>query len=136
MQEAIANGIIDKDSVLDIVMAKRKNEVKKLHPYAITPPKEDGGRWHTSYRDKDGKRKNIKTRTEEEILKKLIPIYFPETHLEKMTFHDLYEEWLQYKSTVTNSPNTIKRHKQHYKKYFETSVLCTMKIKKIDELLL
>lgn len=136
LQQLITSGIINKDSVLDIVMQKRKEEIKKMHPYAITPPKETGGRWQTSYRDKDGKRKNIKARTEEELLEKLIPVYFPKTHLEKLTFHGLYEEWLQYKATVTNSPNTIKRHKQHYHKYFESSVLHGMKIKKIDELLL
>lgn len=136
LQQLITSGIINKDSVLDIVMQKRKEEIKKMHPYAITPPKETGGRWQTSYRDKDGKRKNIKARTEEELLEKLIPVYFSKTHLEKLTFHGLYEEWLQYKATVTNSPNTIKRHKQHYHKYFESSVLHGMKIKKIDELLL
>ena len=37
---------------------------------------------------------------------------------------------------LDNSPNTIKRHKQHYHKYFETSVLQGMKVKRIDELLL
>lgn len=136
MQQLISSGIINEDSVLDIVMQRRKEEVKAIHTYAITPPKETGGRWQTSYRDKDGKRKNIKARTEEEILEKLIPVYFPETHLEKLTFHGLYEEWLQYKATVTSSINTIKRHKQHYTKYFEESILDNMKIKNIDELLL
>lgn len=136
LQQLIASGIINKDSVLDIIMQKRKEEIKKMHPYAITPPKEAGGRWQTSYRGKDGKRKNIKARTEEELLEKLIPVYFPETHLEKLTFHGLYEEWLQYKATVTSSINTIKRHKQHYTKYFEESILDNMKIKNIDELLL
>lgn len=136
MQQLIASGIINEDSVLDIVMQRRKEEVKAIHTYAITPPKEAGGRWQTSYRDKDGKRKNIKARTEEEILEKLIPVYFPETHLEKLTFHGLYEEWLQYKATVTSSINTIKRHNQHYTKYFEESILDNMKIKNIDELLL
>lgn len=132
----MASGIIDKDSVLDIVMEKRKKEIEKKHPYAISPPTKTGGRWQTSYRDKDGKRKNIKARSKEEILEKLIPVYFPETHLEKLTFHGLYEEWLQYKASVTSSINTIKRHNQHYKKYFEVSVLDNMKIKSIDELLL
>lgn len=136
LQQLIASGIINEDSVLDIVMQRRKEEVKAIHTYAITPPKEAGGRWQTSYRDKDGKRKNIKARTEEEILEKLIPVYFPETHLEKLTFHGLYEEWLQYKATVTSSINTIKRHNQHYTKYFEESILDNMKIKNIDELLL
>lgn len=136
LQQAIAGGIISEDSVLDIVMKKRKEEIKKIHSYAITPPKEVGGRWQTFYKGKDGKRKNIKARTEEELLDKLIPVYFPETHLEKLTFHGLYEEWLQYKAVMTTSINTLKRHKQHYRKYFETSILDNMKIKDIDELLL
>ena len=55
--------------------------------------------------------------------------------------HDCFDickttTWLAYKATVTNSSNTIKRHKQHYHKYFEPSVLHNMKIKKIDELIL
>ena len=50
--------------------------------------------------------------------------------------HTLYEEWLEYKQTVTNSPNTIKRHEQHYRKYFEPSVLHEKKLKQLDELLL
>lgn len=48
----------------------------------------------------------------------------------------LYEEWLSYKAGVTNSSNTIKRHRQHYRKYFEPSVLHEKKIKRIDELML
>ena len=70
------------------------------------------------------------------ILDKLIPIYFSKTHIEKLIFHELFVEWLDYKATVVNSPNTIKRHKQHYKKYFEASRLHNMKITGIDELLL
>jgi len=66
----------------------------------------------------------------------LIPIYFSKTHIEKLIFHELFVEWLDYKATVVNSPNTIKRHKQHYKKYFEASRLHNMKITGIDELLL
>lgn len=53
-----------------------------------------------------------------------------------MTFHELFVEWLNYKSTVTNSPNTIKRHKQHYNKYFAVSTLDGMLLPTIDELLL
>ena len=67
---------------------------------------------------------------------KLIPIYFANSHIDNLTFHELYEEWLEYKATVSNSPNTIKRHRQHYRKYFEPSVLHNMKIKRIDELML
>lgn len=94
------------------------------------------GRWQTCYKDEKGKRKNIKAQSKEELLDKLIPIYFANTHIDKLTFYGLYEEWLAYKATVTNSSNTIKRHRQHYRKYFEPSVLHDMKIKKSDELIL
>ena len=35
----------------------------------------------------------------------------------------LYKKWLEYKTAITESPNTIKRHKQHYRKYFEGTEL-------------
>ena len=136
LKDAINCGILNMDSVIDILMSSKREQLLKIHPYAITPPTSSKGRWQTCYKDQTGKRKNIKAQSQEELLDKLIPIYFSNTHLDKLTFHGLYEEWLEYKATVTNSPNTIKRHKQHYHKYFESSVLHQMKIKKIDELLL
>lgn len=113
-----------------------KERKSKKHTYAVTPPSKEGGRWQTCYKGADGKRKNIKAQTEEELLDKLIPIYFQNSHIDKLTFHELYEEWLEYKKGVANSPNTIKRHKQHYRKYFEPSLLDGRKLRYIDELLL
>ena len=136
LKEALDCGIIRPDSVLDTLMSTKREQVRKIHTYAITPPAKEGGRWQTCYKGSDGKRKNIKAQTEDELLDKLIPIYFQNSHIDKMTFYELYEEWLEYKQTVTNSPNTIKRHKQHYSKYFEPSALHNRKIKRIDELLL
>lgn len=135
-QNTVKLGIINMDSLLDMLMSKKKDIILKMHPYAITPPSTANGRWQTCYKDEKGKRKNIKAQSKEELLGKLIPIYFANTHIDNLTFYGLYEEWLAYKATVTNSSNTIKRHRQHYRKYFEPSVLHNMKIKKIDELIL
>ena len=136
LKEAMDCGILNSGSVLDMLMSSKKEQIKKIHPYAITPPSKDGGRWQTFYKGTDGKRKNIKAQTEEDLLSKLIPLYFQNSYIDKLTFHKLYEEWLEYKKTVTNSPNTIKRHTQHYSKYFEPSCLHAMKIKQINELFL
>ena len=136
LKEAMDCGILNSDSVLDMLMSSKKEQIKKIHPYAITPTSKDGGRWQTFYKGTDGKRKNIKAQTEEDLLNKLIPLYFQNSYIDKLTFHKLYEEWLEYKKTVTNSPNTIKRHTQHYSKYFESSCLHAMKIKQINELFL
>ncbi len=120
--------------MLDIIMATKREQVKKLHPYAITPPKTENGRWQTTYRDNNNKRINIKAQTENELLDKLVKIYFSNQHFDKLTFYGLYQEWLAYKKTVVNSQNTIKRHEQHYRKYFETSLLHERRIKYLDEL--
>lgn len=124
------------DSVVDNIMATQREKIKKMHSYAITAPSSEHGRWQTFYKDARGVRKNIKAPSEEALLDKLIPIYFAKTHIDNLTFHELYEEWLEYKTALCGSSNTMKRHKQRYKKYFETSVLDSMKVQSIDELLL
>lgn len=136
LKDALDYGILSVDSVLDKLMSTKREQIKKLHPYAITPPATENGRWQTCYREPDGKRKNIKAQTEEELLDKLIPVYFSNSFIDKLTFNELYVEWLEYKKTVTNSQNTIKRHEQHYRKYFEPSILHKTKVKRIDELML
>lgn len=136
LKEALNYGILNADSVLDTLMSNKREQVKKIHPYAITPPSSEKGRWQTFYKKADGKRKNIKAQTEEELLDKLIPVYLSDSHIDKLTFHELYKEWLDYKKTVSNSPNTIKRHEQHYRKYFEPALLHNRKVVNIDELLL
>ena len=136
LKEVIDYGIIDADSVLDMLMSNKREQVLKIHPYAITPPTSEDGRWQTTYKEVNGKRRNIKAPSKEALLDKLISFYFSNPHTDKMTFHTLYEEWLEYKQTVTNSPNTIKRHEQHYRKYFEPSGLHEKKLKQLDELLL
>lgn len=132
-----ADDIINTDSVLDIIMtAKKEKLLAKMHPYKITEPKSEGGRWQTYYRDADGSRKIIRAGSKDALLEKLIPIYFQESNLDKLIFSDLFSEWLEYKKTVTDSPNTIKRHEQHYRRYFEQSKLHGMPVCKIDTLLL
>ena len=96
LKEALDCGIISTDSVLDTLMSTKREQVRKIHNYAITPPAKEGGRWQTCYKGSDGKRKNIKAQTEDELLDKLIPIYFQNSHIDKMTFYELYEEWLEY----------------------------------------
>ena len=134
----IENDIIKMDNVLEYIMASKIEKAKQMHKYKITPPNPNNkkSRWQTSYINANGKRENIKAQTEEELWEKLVPIYFPHKNLDKLLFSELYEEWLEYKKTITNSINTIQRHEQHYKKYFLNSKLNNKKINLIDELLL
>ena len=133
----IADDIINSDNVQKAIMnAQKEKMLSKKHPYKITEPKSESGRWQTYYKDANGERKIIRAQTKDALLEKLIPIYFQESHLDKLIFSDLFLEWLEYKKTVTDSPNTIKRHIQHYKRYFERSELHSMQVRQIDTLLL
>lgn len=131
-----ANGIIDTDSVQYAIMISKKEKIKKIHPYSVTPPSEKDRRWQTCFKSTDGKKKHIKAQTEDELWNKLVQLYSVQEQAEKQNFYNLYCEWLDYKRTITNSPNTIKRHEQHYKKYFADSVLNAKSINSIDELFL
>lgn len=42
LKEVIDYGIIDADSVLDMLMSNKREQVLKIHPYAITPPTSEG----------------------------------------------------------------------------------------------
>lgn len=128
--------IINTDNVLDKIMTAKKETLLSKHPYKITEPKSENGRWQTYYRDANGERKIIRAQTRDALLEKLITIYVQAPNLDNLIFSDLFLEWLEYKKTITDSPNTIKRHKQHYKRYFEKSKLHDMPVGKIDTLLL
>ena len=51
MQEAFDYGIVDVDSVYETLMATKREKVKRIDPFAITPPHSEGGRWQTYYKD-------------------------------------------------------------------------------------
>ena len=135
-EELISFGIIDPDSVLDELMTKKQEQILKKHPYAITPPSDKGGRWQTYFKGQNGVRKTLRAQTKEDLEKKIFQHYQAEMHLDNYTFEDLFEEWLKFKTTVTNSSNTIKRHRQHYNRYLVPSALYGKKLSRIDDFLL
>lgn len=136
LQDIFGHDNIDIDTMQSMLMAKKIDTVRKLHTFAITPPKQAGGRWQTYYKDINGNRKCLKAGSEEDILKKLIDVYLNNSHIDNITFDILFNEWLDFKKTITDSPNTITRHRQHYNKYFVSSVLAGKKLRQLDALTL
>ncbi|MCR4933113.1 MAG: site-specific integrase [Lachnospiraceae bacterium] len=133
LSEAINSGIIKLDSVQNELIASKISEIKKSHPYAVTPPNTPTGRWSTYFKDPTtGKRINIKGKTEDELYRKLLNVYCAQQNLDNITFHNLFEEWIDYKTYMSNSPNTVLRHKQRFQKYLETSSLDSMRIRQIS----
>lgn len=125
------------DNTHEIAMTKQLNELLAVvHPYQITPPKADGKRWQTYVTKESGCRKLVQAPTEHALLLKLAEHYCINSDIEKLTFHDLFTEWIAYYKTVANNQNTILRHKQRYEKYFAKSKLHNMKFGHIDEITL
>lgn len=125
------SAILNTDSTYQTMQIQIRKQIQKLHNYKITPPASAGGRWQTWYRDETGKLINIKAPTEEKLYDKLAGFYCGE-HLDKMTFHNVFNEWIEYKKSVTGSINTILRHKQHYTKYFGRLPIDTKSFRHID----
>lgn len=136
LQDAFLDDILNMGNVLELIMANKREKIKKVHGYAITPPNKSNRYWTTYYKRENESRKLIRGHSEEELLDKLIKLYEADQNLDNRTFYQLYLEWLEYKTPLANSANTIKRHKQHYKKYFEPTKLHGIKLSDIDTLIL
>ncbi len=132
LQALLQCDTLDACNVLDIIMASKRANIKKLHPYAITPSSPRNKYWTTYFKRENESRQLVRGKSEEDLLDKLVRLYEENSHLDNLTFNRLFDEWLEYKKAITNSANTIKRHRQHYAKYFEPSKLHSMKLTAID----
>lgn len=122
------------DKVLDDYMKKAQLElIKQAHPYAITPPKTEGGRWQTYVKDTSKKsgRKEVKAPTEKAIYEAL-----GEYYLIGDTFNQVYHSWIEYIRSYGKAGGTIQRHEQRYKKYFENSKIVGMSVRNVNLLAL
>lgn len=136
LQALLQCDTLDMCNVLDVIMASKRAKIKNLHTYAITPANSHNKYWTTYFKHENKARLLIRGKSEEELLDKLVKLYEETENLDNLTFNRLFDEWLEYKKAITNSANTIKRHRQHYAKYFEPSKLHSMKVSHIDTFVL
>lgn len=113
---------LDYDEVLNILSMKRNiQRVKKLHPYEIHHTEKSG--WFTEIDDvtsATGKRK-IRKSSEEKLWEALAKWYLDNSDY-NITFEQLYEKWINWKTTPLNSEN-IKRIKKEWKAYYAEEAL-------------
>lgn len=126
---------IDKDAMGSIIRMAKKEKVLSLHPFKINTLPD--GRYQTRVKLENGTRKEIRRATEEELIEYLYGFYIDNiAGVDAFSLNTLYAIWLQKKSEVTESRNTIVRHRQHYAKYFKDTAFFKRDIRKItlDEL--
>lgn len=128
LKYALSNGMINLDEVSKQVNMKMIDKVKEIHCYTITAPSKaiKDQRWQTYVSDDTKKtgRRLIKAQTEEELYKKLAKVYGIVENRNIVTMNDMFEKWIPYKRTITNSENTIYRHINHWKRYCVNSEIC------------
>ena len=135
LQEASECGIFEEDSLRMLIEMKQKELMLKKHPYSIRQL--PNGQWQTYFvGPHETRRKELRSTTRERLIDKLYGLYKEAGHIEKLKMTDLYRQWLEYKKTVTESINTIRRHEQHYRKYFEGTSLFDMAVADVNKLTL
>lgn len=116
--QLISSGNIDENTVADIKIMLTRKKIEELHTqhYSIMyNPKRDA--WYTC--NPEDYKKKIQRHTKNDLLDALMPYYLSTT----LTLQGLFEEWLAYKTTITDSPNTITAHRKHWRKYFDGTEL-------------
>ena len=111
------NDIIDLSYVQEQIEMTKRNEILKKHPYKISCGKD--GLWRTYIPDesKTTGRRQIKKTTEAAIKTEVIA-YWSEK-LEKYTFNEYFNRWLDVKAAYGISENTLYKYKCDYKRFFE-----------------
>lgn len=115
MQEALECGTLSVD-VLEVIESMKKKKVLSIHPYAITAPKSEKGRWQTFIKDELGGRRKVSATTEKGLIDKLYHHYFEENAVTLATF---YPEWLEKRKEEGVSDRTIRRNDNHWNKYYK-----------------
>lgn len=115
LEKILHSDTIDMDTVADLEKMITRKKIEELHRYTIFY-NEKRDAWYTCH-PLDYK-KRIQRKTKEELLDALEPYVLSDAG-KKLSMEDIYPEWLEYKSHLTNSPNTIDAHEKHWKKYFK-----------------
>ncbi len=133
LTEAAKYGILPVDELRRQVEEMRTKKMLAEHLKHHTITRMKNGRWSTYVKDPDThKQKQLRAGSEEALINKLKDWYNSGTHIEKLTLHGLYEEWLCYKTKITASDNTIIKHEQHYRRFFKDDPFFDKKVLSIS----
>lgn len=136
LKYALESGMIDLDKVSKVANQKILKMVKDIHRFKITQPSFNAKdpRWQTHVEDstKRGNRRQIKGNTEEELLLKLAKHYGIVEEGNTLTMNEMFNKWIPYKRSITNSENTIYRHYDHWRRYCEKCDIIRKPIKNIS----
>ena len=129
LQEYFTCGTMKTDVLESIVNDMKKDKVLQKHPYQITPPVKEGGRYMTYILEAEtNKRVKITSFSEDGIYQKLYKIYFP---AKKETLETMYPLWVEKQRGKNLSDRTIHRSQNQWDKYYKESPIIRKPIDRI-----
>lgn len=117
--------------VLEIVRTLKIEKVLQMHPYKITPPKAENGRWQSYVNIENGRKKIIK-KSEKDLHKALVEFYLDDGN-KNITLIEFYSDWMIKRSISVDSAGTLRRNDQHWKKYYLESDIVTVPLRKLTK---
>ena len=114
--------------VLEIIERMKKEKVLSIHPYSITAPKSEKGRWQTFLKSETGSRQKVSATTEKRLFEKLYYHYFEENAVTLETF---YPKWLDKRREEGVSARTVQRNDNHWNKYYKGHEITTKPLHKL-----
>ena len=123
------------DMIVSDVLGKldklKTERALQMHPYKITPPKDENGRWQTYIDTEDGRKKIVKKK--EQDLYNALKDYYLEDQNKNVTLKGFYPEWMKKKDIDTGSAETLRRHNQHWIKYYLVNDIINVPLQKITK---
>ncbi len=117
--------------VLRLIEEMKIKEIISRHPYKITEPKDEKARWST-YVNTDKGRKKIARSSYSSLQQALIEFY-EDDNIKKNTLETLYQDWLNKKSISTKSTETLRRHSQHWNRYYLNNPVVSIPLQKLTK---
>ena len=117
--------------VLELIRTLKIEEALKMHPFKITPPKDENGRWQT-YVNTDQGRIKVAKKSEKDLYQALVKFYLEDKN-KNITLKDFYPEWMAKRSISVNSTETLRRNDQHWKKYYLEDNIVLIPLRKLSK---
>lgn len=138
LQLIIKQGIIIPDDVQKLMLEEERKEILKHHPYKIFIGSDGRVKTYLPDPTKKSGRKLIAKKTLEKIEDAIIDNYHcTNTNKDKkITLRTIYPEWLDYKSTQTDSTSYVQRIHCDWRKYYEGTELIDKPIEELTYLYL
>lgn len=120
-----SNGMIDLVDIKNQLDMQRKEKILQKHNYKIWEG--SNGKWHTYIPDPVKGRKLINRSTREDVEQAII-----DNAMRNDSFKDRFEVWIKRQEDCGVSPNTVRRYRTDYKRFFAEEIIEKMALKDID----